>query len=166
MLLRNYYSCLASFFSPDTQSFSVHNYNNTMSSRTISYLQDGLKFSYALRYIGTSASSQGVVFGTGREPVKLDDYRLSGSYLSNLTGSINHTTTFNADNNIIETTAIITVTNGSSSVAVVGEMGLNVMIYGFAHMIDRTLLEEPISIPPGEIAKITYKLKFTYPNPD
>lgn len=168
MLLRNYYWGMVGnlSFSEDSNFFLT----STAGGKSYGYTPAGLitlcQIGNRMRSISKSKQSGGVCFGTGRKAITLDDYFLSGNLITSLSGtsviSYEHDTT----NNLITVTGVYTVTNGSSDNAVVGEMGVIANIRSDYYLIDRTLLDEPITIPPGEIAKITYTIKFAYPNPD
>lgn len=119
--------------------------------------------SYISKYTG--GSSGGVVFGSGTTPPTLDDYCLSGTLLSGLTVSAAVTPTWDADGCTV--TGVYTITNSSGVPVTISEVGLvgatinNVTYY--AVLLERTLLENPISLDVNEIGQVTYSIRFNYP---
>jgi hypothetical protein len=100
-------------------------------------------------------SEGSVFFGTGTTPPTYDDYSLSGEIISGLT----ITTSVTNENNGTEITALYTITNTSGADVTIGEIGLFFMKY----MIDRTVLETPLTITNGSIGQLTYTIQLNYP---
>lgn len=112
---------------------------------------------------------RGVIFGTGTKEPTLDDYQMSGDHFVDYTAS--YTLTDDIDDLGVTYTCIYTLTSTASEDVTISEIGLTVpaykrvasyyMYYGF--LIERTLLETPITISPGGVGQITYTLRINYP---
>lgn len=93
----------------------------------------------------------GVMFGSDPTPVSYKDYRL-GSPISGLTVSA-EVTKENYSNEIV---ALYTITNNTGNDVTIAEVGLS---WNWA-LLDRTVLENPITIPSGSIGQLTYTITF------
>lgn len=121
------------------------------------------------KVLTTTSDDGGVIFGTGTTPATVDDYNLSGDFISTLTASVAISTT--GDNNSgAVITAVYTLTNTGTSDVTIGEMGLisNSNSTGYANsdskvLYEHTVLDTPVTIPAGGIGQVTYTIKFNYP---
>ena len=137
------------------------------------YFYNNASFSYAynlveaLQKIDTDYEGSGVRFGTGNTPVTLDDYKLSGDIITTLSGA--YSISKGADAAGAYITALYTLTNTGSSDVTVSEVGTFVHINktnSSTHaypMIDRTVLDTPVTIPAGGIGQVVYTITFNYP---
>ena len=112
----------------------------------------------------------GVVFGTGNTAPTIDDYQMAGEHF------VDYTESHSFENTIVGTTRTLscryTLTNTSTESVTIGEIGLSGNAYrkngsryyytGF--LLERTVLDSPITIPSGGVGVITYTLKFDLPN--
>lgn len=123
----------------------------------------------------SNAFGYGVFFGSGNEPVTVDDYKLSGDVVSGYTYSYKANSTYAADgsNGIVQYD--YTITNNNDTEITIGE----VAIFGEAtwqtssssstrythhyYMFERTALETPITIPAGGVGQVTYAIQINYP---
>ena len=114
----------------------------------------------------------GVVFGTGTTPPTKDDYCLSGTLLTNFSYSAGVTTT--PDANGVTIKAIYTITNIGSADMTIGEIGLMGNIYSSGNtsanqsddrkgFIERTVLDEPVTIQAGGVGTVTYTIRMNDP---
>ena len=113
------------------------------------------------------ADGDRVEFGDGDTPPTLNDYKLSGNTITGCTVSFTKTVD-NQDENGFTVTAIHTITNGNSSEITIREVGR----YSHAqyasgsygnYLIDRTVLDTPVTIPAGGIGQVEYTITFKYP---
>ena len=106
--------------------------------------------------------TNGVIFGTGDTAPNTDDYILSGSIITTINGSGSVTVT--ADDNGCTFTGVYMLTNIGSEDITVKEMGLVMSgAYSSYFLIERSVLDEPITISAGEIGQVTYTIRFNYP---
>lgn len=162
MFTKNWYKLEASRHSGKTFTF-------TLSSGADKVQTTGATDSYGTQYMATfiqeriktiisgyGTAAIGVMFGNGTTPPTVNDRMLSGNYISNLSA----TTTIS--NGVTENGASITVqytiTNGNSESVTISEIGL----FYRDIMFDRTLLDEPVTIPSGDVGRVTYTLNFNW----
>ena len=178
MILRNYYKILDAILQgTDTDNLTVFTKTDGgkmnaryYSSSDSSYI-DALGF-HDLTRLRDSLTYQGVVFGDGATEPSFDDYTLAGSVIKGLTGTISRTGTNNGESGA-EATAVITVTNGNSNevtIREVGYIGYATFYYtnssnstGGYIMLDRTVLDTPVTIPAGGVGQVTYTIRMNYP---
>lgn len=116
-----------------------------------------------------SDSANGIAVGSDDTAESANDYTL-GSVISTVSGNV-ATTQPVVSGNLVKRDYILSVANTASSDITVREVGIFVnqsaastqnysgLTSSSAFMVDRTVLEEPITIPPGESASITYTLQ-------
>lgn len=112
--------------------------------------------------ITTSVYDGIIVVGRGTAPPTLDDYKLENRITSGLSGSLIR----NKDESGIN---YVDLTNTSTSAITVSEIGLYGKAYSAANsgstnyiLIERSTFD-PITIQPGEIARIEYKININVP---
>lgn len=115
------------------------------------------KDSYSAKIINKTG---GVSFGSGTAAPTEDDYTIDQVVFTASAG-LSATATVTEDGNTF--TGLYTIVNNSAESITIAEVGL----FGTApkgtssynlYMIDRTLLEEPVTIPSGEVGKVTYTI--------
>lgn len=120
-------------------------------------------------YIGTPSSGHGwgVHFGTGTTAPTLDDYTLESMITSGLTIA-SQTGSRTITDNKVTITGIYLLSNSGDADVVVGEIGYYGMAYYSASnwtcfLLDRTVLDEPITIPAGSTGQVAYTIEVTLP---
>ena len=123
-----------------------------------------MQLSYIFTRLGDGGSTQCVFMGTGSEPPTADDYCLSGKVIKGFTSS--KSVTVEEDDDGVAVTAVYTVTNTGSSdftVSEVGTFGPTFDTSGYSQsqfiMLDRTVLDSPVTVPAGGIGQVTYTIK-------
>lgn len=189
MLLRNYYCALAVRLSGN-QGASVANYggvknysgnspseiNSAMSSWT-DIVTSQTSYAYcdypSIQTPRTAIGGLGgVIFGNGTEPVMFDDYCLSGDIISTFTYAT--AMSYKYDDDGVTVSATYTLTNTGSEPFTISEIGLIATSYtpgrGYQNnstvnecLIERTLLDEPVTIPAGGVGRVTYTIRMEYP---
>lgn len=141
-----------------------------------SYLRSVRTFDVSENYINNSSNSlfegYGTFFGSGNTAPTIDDYKLSGSVIQNITYSYVLNNSFNEDGSAGEASVTYTITNNNESEITIGEIGLfcearwstgyNKRTH-FFFMLERTALETPITIPAGGVGQVTYTIRMNYP---
>lgn len=166
MLTRNWYK-LASLliFATDTNAsvrcreFTGYNYSipasNKLGVYAMGYIAKTLKTG-----IATGSGFYGVLFGTGDTTPTLDDYTLSGDVISTITIVTSQTSIgANGDSEYAELATRYTLTNTGTQAITVREVAL--AYYGC--MLERTVLDTPITIEPDGIGQVTYTIRMNYP---
>lgn len=109
-------------------------------------------------------SFSGIIIGKGTTPPTLDDYYLESQITSGVTASNSRGIDENGN-----PYTLITLTNASNKAITVGEVGIIANTYygtnGYTcyTLLDRTVLESPITIEPGGVGQITYTIRMDYP---
>lgn len=113
--------------------------------------------------------SGGVIIGTGNVPPTYNDCTLSGDMITAFTSTTNKVT-HSLDDSGPSVTAEYTITNNGTKAFTIGEIALashvgNSASTGITHacLFERSVLEVPITLEPGGVAKLTYTLRFNYP---
>lgn len=123
---------------------------------------------------GTNLLSYGLVFGSGNTPVTVDDYRLSGDPILNITYSRTENYSYEEDGSSGTISCTYTITNNNDTDITIGEVGMFAetswqTYYGstpytnFFYMYGRIALESPITIAPGGVGQVTVTEQFNYP---
>lgn len=158
MFLENYFLCLHSIHSGD--SVAMRKCNDTTYTITTNNAFNAIRLKNSLSSVSGDYNAACVVFGNGDTPPALGDYRLSGEIIRTISGSGMATVT-NVDG-VATYESLLTVVNTGEESVTIKEVGLTVM--GIASvLIERTLLEEPITIPAGGVGQITYTIRMVYP---
>lgn len=116
----------------------------------------------------------GVIFGNGTTAPTVDDYKLSGDAVTGLSSSnVTYTTSSESVNGTKQLTVVYTISNTTGAAITIGEIGLLQYVGTAASssgsstyrsvLIERTVLEEPVTIPAGGIGRVEYKIILNYP---
>lgn len=147
---------------------SLNNYSCTISSRSgYTYLQS--MWCCARNALGTinrtgTMGNGYLMLGTGTTAPTEDDYRLESPITTNLSCD-----SVSVSRTSLTKTYTATFTNSGSSDITVTEVGFIVYIlYNYTNtdersdhfLMDRTVLDTPITIPAGESRTVTYELSF------
>ena len=112
-------------------------------------------------------NTQGVLFGTGDTPASLDDYKLAGDMIQNIAASIHKTYSYSEAQPNLK--ALYTITNNNEAAITIKEVALNVQYTYNSNgnisgcVIDRTVLDTPVTIPAGGIGQVEYTITFNLP---
>lgn len=119
----------------------------------------------------SNATSEGVHIGTGTTPASADDYKLEAQINSGYSQTYADSVSINVDADGVFVFASIAVTNTSTEELTISEIGLTGKVCNSSAtsnntclaLIDRTVLEEPITINPNETKQLTYTIRMNYP---
>ena len=108
----------------------------------------------------SQTTAGGIAFGTGDTPPTLNDYWLSGDLITTV-GIVAVTITTKIVDGVYTFVNAITVNNSGSETIVINEMAMIPFAYysGSSQapaMVDRTVLDTPLTLAPGEQGVITY----------
>ena len=103
--------------------------------------------------LGTSATNSGFVFGNGAVEPTIDDYCLSGEFIK-LSGTLQR--------------IVATLTNRKDTDVTISEVGYQDYVYVNSSgskccLLERTLLDNPITIPAGGVGQVTYTVRMSLP---
>lgn len=106
----------------------------------------------------TNQANGGVAFGNGTREPSMDDYTLSGSLVTAFTASALMSKTGN--------TITVTYTLTATADITISEIGLFSLYYSGNHypfLVERTLLDEPVTIPAGGVGQVKYTITLNFP---
>lgn len=166
MILRNWYNAFKSSVTSTVipQGLTSVTGNKVSSGYySSSYSADSaFKFQTSEVDLSSSYRDRYIVVGSGTTPPTLDDYRLESKITSGLTGQL----LFSHDGSGIR---YVNLTNSSSAPITISEIGHCAGLYNSNNAPNTTtcLVErstfDPITIQPGEIAQIEYKIDVSIP---
>ena len=106
----------------------------------------------------TNQSNGGVAFGNGTHAPSMDDYTLSGSLVTAFTASA----VMSKTDNTLKATYTLTAT-ADITISEIGLFGLYYSGNRYPFLIERTLLDEPVTIPAGGVGQVEYTITFNLP---
>ena len=168
MLTNNFYSALAQNMVGTVKSNSIKNTSGsltTLSNAAGGYLPffiSGQNYKVDLSrvreaYDGTHG---GVVFGDGDTPATAEDYKLAGNIITGIVATANLARSI--DNGVAQIVATYTI-NASSEVTIKEITAFTNAGVSNYYIVDRTVLDEPVTIPAGGIGQVVYTITFNYP---
>ena len=164
MFLRNYYNQLFSLFSEQTIANGLKQLDGTVvnsacpsSSDTANGIIQAIR---GLNGVANDYTARKLVLGSGNTPASVDDYKLESIITTSLSGSVSKSVDDNG--NLV---IVISVTNTSSAPIIVGEIGIPANCHNESTardlcLVERTVLDEPITLGAGESCFISYKVNF------
>ena len=166
MLTKNFYAYIRADFSESTTAATFTKTDGTISTVTLS--SDYPPFKVMNNWAKTITAT-GVSFGTGTTQSTASDYVLE-SILGDtqINVSTPSSVSFSRYDTYEEYTVTFGVTNKTAVAITISEMGLTAMPYspygGNNHyaLVDRTVLDVPVTIPAGQSKQITYTIRFNY----
>ena len=126
----------------------------------------GFNFAISSATLKTSINGTCIVFGDGDATPTINDYNLSGNLI---TGIVSSTSTVRKSNGVEKR---FTVTNNNSNEIIIKEIcyfsqaGWRSDLgntSGTILLLDRTVLDTPVTIPAGGIGQVVYTITFNYP---
>lgn len=169
MLTKNFYRGLSVGVAPAGASCTGVDYSGSIKTM----YNAGGNYDYIHRFGSCSSfvksgASEGVAFGTGDTAPTLDDYTLSGSFIT--TANASYTRIANFYDEGMTLTRTYTITNTGSADITIKEVAQFARIVSSSstsswcyYMVDRTLLDEPVTIPAGGVGQVTYTITMDYP---
>lgn len=175
MFLKNFYALLGNGLLYTT-GLKFKNYQGNefeLYDASLSYLPIGVvstnntgsTYSCMSRITTGYTSACGVILGTGTSPATIDDYKLSGSIVSGFKYTATKTSERTDDTATI--TYTYSITNENSTAMTISEVGITAYAsttggstYG---LIERTVLSEPVVIPPEGVGQVRYSVTYRMP---
>lgn len=181
MFVDNFYKLFRAMFTTMSTEASVKlvDYNgksfNPYKTNSSSYIPFSDNFFYVegapQASITTSAAGlkyPSVVFGTGTTPATLSDYKLESTITSGISASASGSASNTEDTGTL--TFVYTVNNTSSESITIGEIGYRASVpdrsgHVYNVLIDRTVLDTPVTIPAGSSGTLVYVIEYGLPVP-
>ena len=166
MLTKNFYAYIKASFSGTNSMATFTKTDGTTGTVTVNADYPPFK---VMNNWAKSTTGTGVSFGTGTTPATASDYFLK-SILSNtqINVSTPSSISFSRYDTYEEYTVTFGVTNKTADAITISEMGLTAMPYSpnsgnnYYALVDRTVLDAPVTIPAGQSKQITYTIRFNY----
>ena len=166
MLTKNFYSYIRSHFSGNDTYATFTNTEGII--RTVPASANYPPFK-VMNVWGKSTTSTGVSFGTGTTLASVSDYTLESRLTDNqINVSTPSAVSFSRGDAYDEYSVTFGVTNKTANDITISEIGLTAMPYSppsgsdVYALVDRTVLETPITIPARQSKQITYTIRFNY----
>lgn len=165
MLTKNFYSYMRAALQKTSATFTLKD----GSEKTTALSNDNPPFTVMNKGANQSAST-GVSFGTGTTPATSSDYVLESILGSTqISVSAPSAVSFSRFDTHDEYSVTFGITNKTAEAITITEVGLtalptdaNVMgVYSYV-LVDRTVLDTPVTIPAGQSKQITYTIRFNY----
>lgn len=167
MLTKNFYSYIRAAFQKKSATFTLP--DGTTSTTSLN--NDKPPFTVMNSWTA-SATSCGVSFGTGTTPATPSDYCLENILTSaKISVSSQSEVSFSRLDTYEEYSVTFGITNKTDADIVISEVGLTTEPYYLANgnqytyryaLVDRTVLDTPVTIPAGQSKQITYTIRFNY----
>jgi len=111
-------------------------------------------------------NQRGVIFGDGDTPVTADDYLLAGTPIT--TCNVTHVNYSVGDDQGVTLEKVFTVTNTGSTEFTIREAGIVCGFYSSSNyynyaLVERTVLDVPVTVPPGGVGQVTYRIRAPFP---
>ena len=175
MLTKNFYNHVMSYLTGNTIVGGAVDTNGTVydmyDAEKITYDWSYMKTLTLSNYFGNYSAGAGVRIGNGVTPATADDYTLE-SIITNDRLVIGNpgSVLVTKEKDFVAVYAVYTIANNGTESQSISEIGLFTgMKTGSSStnitlgLMDRTVLESPITINPGEAKPITYTIRFNYP---
>ena len=172
MLTNNYY-VIASFAcglrSPLPNTSIRTPYNNDPDKLDYTEIKSLSAGSFSSAKVGTTyagGNGERIILGTGDTPPAKTDYKLSGDLITTVNVLVNHS----YGDNFRKVT--LTITNTGTDEITIKEVGYlssvsmqykTVSVGGVPVLVDRTVLDTPVTIPAGGVGQVEYTITFNVP---
>lgn len=161
MLLKNYYKALAMLMGDEDLQIEGPGGSTSSSMLGKNYADELVSIKDMITSIGNMSHISGVVFGSGTTAPVINDNQLE-SRISTISGTVNYSV--NKDDNFYAIIISATITNTASDDITIAEVGLYRNTTGnWGALVERTVLEAPVTIPAGGVGQITYTIRMNYP---
>lgn len=170
MLTKNFYNAAMAYWASKSVSNAIRLLDGTYSK--IFPYTNGFKLLASIKDVASNAANVGIQFGTGTTPSSPDDYTVENWLDTSTQIAVTNPTDYNVsqEDGAVSISVSFGVMNKTSEAIPVSEICYNATIYPSSStanaknvLLDRTVLEEPIVINPGETKQLTYTIRMNYP---
>ena len=162
MLTKNFYSYMRYVFQNTASTFTA---TDGTTHENLSFVTSNPPF-IAMKTWANKAPSYGVSFGIGTTPATASDYCLESILgTTQISVSVPSTVSYSRVDTYEEYSVTFGVTNKTADAITISEVGLTIYNNNSPYpyvLVDRTVLDEPITIPAGQSKQITYTIRFNY----
>ena len=165
MLTKNFYSLLKVFFNNEDKG----NFTATDGNTRTAFVNNNRAPFYVMKDWSSGITANGVSFGTGTTPATSSDYWLESALGSTqISVSTPSAVSFSQFDTYEEYSVTFGITNKTAEAITISEVGLTALTnmgtsedYCYV-LVDRTVLDTPVTIPAGQSKQITYTIRFNY----
>ena len=162
MLTKNFYAYMRCEFQNTASTFTA---TNGTTHKDIGFTTSDPPF-IAMKTWANTASSYGLSFGTGTTPATASDYCLESILgTTQISASVPSTVSYSRVDTYEEYSVTFGVTNKTGDAITISEAGLTIYDTNNPYpyvLVDRTVLDTPVTIPAGQSKQITYTIRFNY----
>ena len=165
MLTKNFYAYIRADFS---ESNTAATFTKTDGSKSTVALSSDYPPFKVMNNWAKSITGTGVSFGTGTTPATASDYALE-NILDSVKISVANSSavSFSQGDTYDEYIVTFGITNKTAAAITISEVGLTAAPYcdsstNHYALVDRTVLDTPVTIPAGQSKQITYTIRFNY----
>ena len=164
MLTKNFYSYMHAAFSAAGKVITFVKTDGTTES--LRYSNSFAPFTVMAKW-SVNNTGFGVSFGTGTRPAAVSDYSIESMLGDTQINVVDPSeVSFSRGDTFDEYSASFGVTNITDEPITISEVGLTVSVangsYNYRVLVDRTVLDVPITIQPNETKHIAYTIRFNY----
>ena len=164
MLTKNFYSYMNAAFSAAGKEVTFVKTDGTTAN--LRYSNSFTPFAVMNKW-SVNNNGFGVSFGTGTTPATMSDYSIeSGLGGTQISVSYPDSVSYSRDNTFDMYSVSFGITNKTADAITISEVGLIVGVtsgsFGYMVLVDRTVLDAPVTIPPHETKHIAYTIRFNY----
>lgn len=167
MFTKNWYTAIAARMLSASAVFKVRRMNGQEQALYPSQYFKPFNHMKSLQSNLGNSGLSGVVLGTGTTPATSDDITLAGNVISTYTYT--SSAVAQQTDNGYEATATYTITNTGTDAFTVSELCFFASAYNSDSsssgpmLLERTVLENPLTIEAGGIGVLTYTIRMNYP---
>lgn len=168
MFLKNFYRAMGGFYALSNTSINIGvlgtAVKTTQDIKSFCSSATGGTYQYPqVSKMWTEYNTNGgVIIGTGDTEPTFDDYKLSGDIISTFTYT--SSVTKRVDNEKATISVLYTITNTGTEAFTIREIALKMgESINTQFLIERSVLDTPVTIEPGGVGQVTYTITFTYP---
>lgn len=161
MLTKNFYSFMRATLQNTTADFTLKN----GSAQSSVFVPSDYKPPFAaMNKHVVNTNDAGVSFGIGTTPANTTDYKLENSLPSTqISVSVPSAVSYSRGTTYEEYSVTFGVTNKTTASITISEIGLIASPQtAYPVLVDRTVLDTPVTIPAGQSKQITYTIRFNY----
>ena len=164
MLTKNFYSYMNAAFSAAGKVIPFVKTDGTTTN--LRYSNNFAPFAVMNKW-SVNNNGFGVSFGTGTTPATMSDYSIeSGLDSTKINVSEQRAVSYSRGDTFDEYSVSFGVTNITAEAITISEVGLIIGVTSgsseYAVLVDRTVLDVPVTIPPHETKHIAYTIRFNY----
>ena len=163
MLTKNFYSYMRTALQKTAATFTK---GDGITSSIFS--QDGYTPFNVMNQWAAQSNATGVSFGIGTTPATASDYKLESLLGSTqISVSTPSVVSFSRGETFDEYSVTFGITNKTTEAITISEVGLIASVIApnsknYYVLVDRTVLDAPVTIPAGQSKQITYTIRFNY----